>query len=219
VTPAATAPTPAPTPGPIYKGRACTVGTVINDFLIVHEPPPGPAATCIEQVAPSTPERLYRLRTVPDGLEFFLLERDDRGHTVTVYRSIGNPEGAAVEIIVTEGQRDPEPIILAVPSSASAADFLPVPGIAIRYLTSLTAAWHEGGRSYMLIIDGAKTTLTLEEAAALLEAFTPGPPNTGNTANSASRDSTPWGLVPRAGAVVVVLGAAAIFSRRLAGNS
>lgn len=41
-TPTATAPS-----GPVYKGRPCGVGHLIHDFLIVQEPPPGPATTCI----------------------------------------------------------------------------------------------------------------------------------------------------------------------------
>ena len=63
-------PTAAPPPGPSYKGRACTVGRLIHDFLIVQEPPPGPRATCSEPVTNSAPEALYRLRSVPEGLRF-----------------------------------------------------------------------------------------------------------------------------------------------------
>ena len=43
-TPGATA-TATPPAGPIYKGRPCGVGTLIHDFLVIQEPPPGPQAT------------------------------------------------------------------------------------------------------------------------------------------------------------------------------
>jgi len=209
---AAQAPSPSPSPtapatpptGPIYKGRPCGVGTLILDFLIVQEPPPGPVATCLEQVSPSAPQRLYRLRSVPIGLVFVGVERDDRGHSFVVYKSVGDPDGSSsVQIIVTEGHRDPDPIILRDASAAAAADFLPVPGIAIRELANMSAVWHEGGRGYMLIIDGAKTALTLEQVAALLEPVTPpGPTETGNAVNAVGSDGMPWGAVSLAGAVL-----------------
>ncbi|NJD66743.1 MAG: hypothetical protein FIB00_16130 [Chloroflexi bacterium] len=208
---AAQAPSPSPAPtatatpptGPIYKGRPCGVGTLIHDFLIVQEPPPGPVATCLEQVNPSGSQRLYRLRSVPAGLVFVGVEGDDRGHTFIVYKSVGDPDGSStVQIIVTEGYRDPDPVILRDASTAAAADFLPVPGIAVRELTNLTAVWHEGGRGYMLIIDGNKTALTLEQVAALLEPFAPEPPNTGDGPIAPGSDGMAWGAVSLAGAVL-----------------
>lgn len=201
-TPTVTATVPSPTPGPIYKGRPCTVGTIINDFIVVQEPPPGPVATCMEQVAPAAPERLYRLRTVPPGLEFFLLERDQRGHVVIGYRSLGTTDAAAVQIIVTEGYRDPDPVILRDASAAQAANYLPVPGIAIREPSFPSALWHENGRQYMLVIDTARTTLSIEQVAALLEPFTvPAPPATGTT--PPPERGTAWPRTPVAGALLV----------------
>lgn len=188
--------TTVPTPGPIYKGRPCTVGTIINDFLVVQEPPAGPVATCMEQIAPAAPERLYRLRTVPAGLEFFLLERDQRGHVIIGYRSLGTSDAAAIQIIVTEGYRDPDPVILHDASAAQAANYLPAPGIAIREPSFPSALWHENGRQYMLVIDTAKTTLSIEQVAALLEPFTaPAPPATGATAASESGAGWPLPLI------------------------
>ncbi|HML98199.1 MAG TPA: hypothetical protein PKD75_06930, partial [Tepidiformaceae bacterium] len=99
---AAQAPSPSPAPtatatppaGPIYKGRPCGVGTLINDFLVVQEPPPGPQATCLQPVTSTAPERLYRLRTVPDGMRFEGVIRDDsRGLVYVLYKSLADPEG------------------------------------------------------------------------------------------------------------------------------
>ncbi|MBK8559358.1 hypothetical protein [Candidatus Amarobacter glycogenicus] len=198
-----------PPSGPIYKGRPCGVGTLIHDFLIIQEPPPGPVAACLEQANPSASQRLYRLQSVPSGLVFVGVERDDRGHSFVVYKSVGDPDGSStVQIVVTEGHRDPDPIILRDASAAAAADFLPVPGVAIRELANLAAMWHEDGRSYMLIIDGAKTALTLEQAAALLEPFTPaGPPSTGSGA-AVAREGRAWPAT--AGVGVAVMGAGAL---------
>lgn len=211
-------PSPAPTatatppPGPIYKGRPCGVGTVINDFLVVQEPPPGPVATCLEPVGPSAAPRLYRLKSVPSGLVFAGVEHDERGHSFVVYKSVGDPDGSStVQIIVTEGHRDPDPIILRDASAAAGADFLPVPGIAIRDLTNSSALWHEGGRGYMLIIDGAKTALTLEEVAALLEPFTPpGPPATGNAVYEGGSEGVRLPAVSLAGAALTGIAACSV---------
>lgn len=222
----AQSPSPSPTPtasatatplaGPIYKDRPCGVGTLIHDFLVVQEPPPGPVATCLEQISPSASQRLYRLKSVPIGLVFVGVERDDRGHSFVVYKSVGDPDGSStVQIIVTEGHRDPDPIILRDASAAAAADFLPVPGIAIRELTNLTAVWHEGGRGYMLIIDGTKTTLTLEGVAALLEPFTPpGPPDTGNTVSAVGSDGMPWRAVLLVGAALTGIACSVVLYQR-----
>lgn len=98
---------------------------------------------------------------------------------------------------------DPDPVLLRDASVASAADFLPAPGIALRDDPVLrVAAWHEAAGSYHLIIDPRKTPLTLEEAAALLEPFAPGPPNTGDGPIAPGSDGMAWGAVSLAGAVL-----------------
>jgi hypothetical protein len=105
---------------------------------------------------------------------------------------------------------DPDPVLLRDASVAAAADFLPAPGIALRDDPVLrVAAWHEAAGVYHLIIDPRKTTLTLEEAAALLEPFAPGPPNTGDGPRARS-DGMAWGAVSLAGAVLA--GAAGVLS-------
>jgi hypothetical protein len=94
--PATTTATTTPPAGPIYKGRPCGVGTLIHDFLVVQEPPPGPVATCLEPVTSTAPERLYRLRTVPDGMRFEGVMRDDsrgQGLVYVLYKSLADPEG------------------------------------------------------------------------------------------------------------------------------
>ena len=210
---AAQAPSPSPAPtatatppaGPIYKGRPCGVGTLINDFLVVQEPPPGPVATCLQPVTSTAPERLYRLRTVPDGMRFEGVIRDDsRGLVYVLYKSLADPEGGPpVQIELSRVYNDPDPVLLRDASVASAADFLPVPGIALRDDPVLrVAAWHEAAGSYHVIIDPGKTTLTLEEAAALLEPFAPGPPNTGDGPIAPGSDGMAWGAVSLAGAVL-----------------
>lgn len=212
---AAQAPSPSPAPtatatpptGPIYKGRPCGVGTLIHDFLIVQEPPPGPVATCLQPVTSTAPERLYRLRTVPDGMRFEGVMRDDsrgQGLVYVLYKSLADPEGGPpVQIELSRVYNDPDPVLLRDASVATAADFLPAPGIALRDDPVLrVAAWHEAAGSYHLIIDPGKTTLTLEEVAALLEPFAPGPPNTGDGPIAPGSDGMAWGAVSLAGAVL-----------------
>lgn len=221
----AQAPSPSPAPtatatppaGPIYKGRPCGVGTLIHDFLIIQEPPPGPQATCLQPVTSTAPERLYRLRTVPDGMRFEGVMRDDsrgQGLVYVLYKSLADPEGGPpVQIQLSRVYNDPDPVLLRDASVATAADFLPAPGIALRDDPVLrVAAWHEAAGSYHVIIDPGKTTLTLEQVAALLEPFTPpGPPDTGNAVNAVGSDGMAWGAVSLAGAALAATAGALSF--------
>jgi hypothetical protein len=185
----AQSPGPSPTPpasttatppsGPSYKGRPCGVGRLIHDFLIVQEPPPGPRATCIEPLKSAAPELLYHLRSVPAGLFFDGVLRDDsrgQGLAYVIYKSTADPDGApALQIVLSRSYLDPDPLILRDESVVTAADFLPVPGVALRDEVLRDALWHEAAGRYWITIDQQRTSLTLEEVAALLERFSPPP--------------------------------------------
>lgn len=202
-TPSPAVPSPTPTPsGPTFQGRPCGVGTLINDFLIVHEPPPGPKATCLQQMTGAGPDKLYRMKTVPEGLQLRGIERypASLGLIRIDYVSVKDP-GLGVKIELDRYFNLPDPLILRDVSIATAANYLPVPGVALDDgMAVRTALWHETAGKYVIYIDPGATSLTLEEAAALLEPFDPGvaPPATGSGEPQASA-RTNWELPVGAG--------------------
>jgi hypothetical protein len=127
--------------------------------------------------------------------------RDDsrgQGLVYVLYESLADPGGGpAVQIELSRVYNDPDPLLLRDATVATAANFLPAPGVALRDDPVLrAAAWHEAAGAYHLTIDPRKTTLTLEEAAALLEPFVPAPPNTGNGPIAPGSDGMAWGAGP-----------------------
>ena len=90
---------------------------------------------------------------------------------------------------------DPDVLILRDGGIATPADFLPVPGVALQDSIIREAIWHGPQGRYRLAIDQARTSLSLEDAAAMLETFltpaVPAPPATGNGVLQRGRSSPP----------------------------
>lgn len=165
-------------PEPVYNGRPCSVGVLVNDFLVVQEPPQGPRPTCLEPRTGSGPERFYRLREVPPGLVFDRVERDPvHGVWSVVYVNPDDPyRQPAVTISASRAYGLPDLLILRDASVVSAANDLPAPGVALDDGSLIRSAmWHEADGRHVLSVAPRYTTLALEAAIALLERFTPDP--------------------------------------------
>jgi hypothetical protein len=113
-----------------------------------------------------------------------VLRDDSRGqglayviYTLLTEPSITESGGSpAIQIVLSRTYNDPTPLLLRDASAATAADFLPVPGVALRDDSApQDAFWHEAAGLYRIGIDPQRTSLTLEEVAALLEPFVPAP--------------------------------------------
>jgi hypothetical protein len=204
--------TPTPVPTAVFDGRPCEVGTLVNGFLLVQSPPPlDRRPTCVVEVTSSAPERLYRFQAVPEGLRLRGIERNPTagGSATVVYESVLDAGVPAVTITLGRMFSEPDFVQLRDVSVAGAADYLPRPGLSIDTgVNELVAMWHEAAGRYTMVIDTGRTSLTLQEAAALLEPFTvPAAPDTG----SGQREEP---TAPRAPLAVVVgvalLGAAPV---------
>jgi hypothetical protein len=124
-------------------------------------------------------EKLYRLKTVPADLQFKEILRDDaHGIVYVIYEPAQGPRRDGIQIVLSRNYTLPDPLILRDASIAAAANFLPVPGVVLDDGLPgglRLALWHETSGSYRLDIHPAETSLTLEQAAALLEPFVPAP--------------------------------------------
>jgi hypothetical protein len=165
-------------PEPVYNGRPCSVGVLVNDFLVVQEPPQGPRPTCLEPQTGSGPERFYRLREVPPGLVFDRVERDPaHGVSSVVYVNPDDPyHQPAVTISASRFYGLPDLLIVRDASIVSAANDLPAPGVTLDDGAIVRSAmWHEADGRHVLSIQPRYTDLSLDAAIGLLEPFTPAP--------------------------------------------
>jgi hypothetical protein len=143
------------------------------------------------------------------------VERDDFNGIVYVsYTSITEPDARfPLQIVLARAYSDPEPLLLRDASVATAANFLPVPGVALRDVTNHTAMWPEAAGRYTILIDQQYTSISLEEVAALLEPFTPprpqAPPATGS---GAMRPANPVSTLTALGVLLASGGAVLVAS-------
>jgi hypothetical protein len=156
-----------------------------------------------------------------------VLRDDSRGqglayviYTLLTEPSITESGGSpAIQIVLSRTYNDPTPLLLRDASAATAADFLPVPGVALRDDSApQDAFWHEAAGLYRIGIDPQRTSLTLEEVAALLEPFVPAPEppltGAGRAADQPQDVERAWTAAGVVLALSLALGSAALFRRR-----
>jgi hypothetical protein len=224
IPPASPTPVPSPTePAPLYKGRPCGSGRLVNDFVVLGDREPEPS--CIEPFVPEGPAQLYGLSPVPSYLRLSGIEHSvEAGADVVtvVYDALREgppgspplpPARAAVRITFrADDLVQPFPIRLFITSQASAADFLPMPGLLLEPGAAAEIGyWFEAGGLYRLSIESPGPTLgslEIRHLSGLLKVMTaeeilappPGPPATGSGLESRG------GGMPPAWAIGAVLG-------------
>ncbi|MGH2632697.1 MAG: hypothetical protein ACRDG3_04735, partial [Tepidiformaceae bacterium] len=107
--------------------------------------------------------------------------RDDsrgQGLVYVMYKATADPGGSPViQIVLSRTYSDPLPLILRDASIATAADFLPVPGVATADDGLVQSAlWVGAAGLYRLEIDPNRSSLTINDIAPLLEEFSPPAP-------------------------------------------
>lgn len=167
----------------------------------------------------TSPELLYHLKSVPAGLQFGGIVRDDsrgQGLVYVIYKSTADPSGSpAVQIVLSRTYSDPEPLVLRDASIATAADFLPVPGVVLSEAGLIQEAlWIGDSGLYRLEIDPNRSSLTIQGVASLLEPFTPAAPGPPQTGSGGARPQDSLVRVALSGTVLVVAGMVALYECR-----
>lgn len=154
---------------------ACN-GTVINGFLVITNNGT-PNATCPpphDTTAPG-PDTVYGLNL--PASEYRLMAAGHPAHlpqtTTLTYAPVGGAAQGEGYVTVSVATDYRSPVLLNIPpGSASdtwvAAAYLPQAGVTSVSAVSRTAEWIGPGGLYTLSIDSAHSSLTLEQAAALL---------------------------------------------------
>lgn len=158
-------------PAPLYKGRPCERGRLVNDFVVLGDREPEPS--CVEAFVPAGPAQLYGLSPLPSYLRLSGIEHSvEAGAEVVsvVYEALREgppgspplpPARAAVRIAFrADALVQPFPIKLFITSQASAADFLPMPGLLLEPGAAAEIGyWFEAGGLYRLSIESPGPTL------------------------------------------------------------
>ncbi|MBN9492261.1 hypothetical protein J0H33_02790 [bacterium] len=207
----ATSPTSTATASATATREPACNGTLLNGFLIMHNNE-NPNAFCPDfaPVTAAGPYTVYGLGLPTD--QYRLVSASHPAHlphttTITYVPLSGVAEGEGyVTVSVTTTFKQPSVVNIPPGGNANSwaeARYLPEPGVANTSAGHSTAEWIGPGGLYTLSIDSAHSSLTLQQAAALLvpvdlsqlqasltptATVTPQPPATGNGTTRRSGD-------------------------------